>query len=324
MLEGRYGVAKSFLIPVVKAGSDSFAVIGTDWTPVAGDVKISKDYGAFANITTLPTQLGNMCLFSLSATEMEAEIVTIQIIDAAVKDQAVIINNLPHGALSTGKLQGGSSTTAQLASVEAFGADNVPAGAVLDFHGGTGKGQAAVILSHVDATDTSTLDRTLTTAVGAATYYTRWPAPAAPSNPTAYAAVNVAYWNGTAVATPDTAGYPKVTIKSGTGTGEISLSSGLVSLSTRVVIKKNVAYNNFVFVATDSTNHNPVTGRTFSFTRSIDGAAFAAGTISGIAEIGNGFYKLNLAAADTNGEIIALRGTATGADDVMIIIHTQA
>lgn len=44
--------------------------------------------------------------------------------------------------------------------------------------------------------------------------------------------VDVTYWNGTAVATPDTAGYPKVTVKSGAGTGEISLSSGGVVLST--------------------------------------------------------------------------------------------
>lgn len=43
--------------------------------------------------------------------------------------------------------------------------------------------------------------------------------------------VNVTYWNGTAVATPDTAGYPKVTIKSGTGTGEVSLSSGVAAAS---------------------------------------------------------------------------------------------
>lgn len=43
--------------------------------------------------------------------------------------------------------------------------------------------------------------------------------------------VDVTKWNGTAVATPDTAGYPKVTIKSGTGTGEISLSSGGVLIS---------------------------------------------------------------------------------------------
>jgi hypothetical protein len=40
--------------------------------------------------------------------------------------------------------------------------------------------------------------------------------------------VNVTQWNGTAVATPDTAGFPKVTIKDGTGTGEIALTSGKV------------------------------------------------------------------------------------------------
>ena len=41
--------------------------------------------------------------------------------------------------------------------------------------------------------------------------------------------VSVTQWSGTAVATPDTAGYPKVTIKSGTGTGEVTLSSGEVT-----------------------------------------------------------------------------------------------
>lgn len=43
---------------------------------------------------------------------------------------------------------------------------------------------------------------------------------------------NVTKWSGTAVATPDTAGYPKVTLKSGSGTGEVSLTSGGVVLST--------------------------------------------------------------------------------------------
>lgn len=45
-------------------------------------------------------------------------------------------------------------------------------------------------------------------------------------------AVDVTKWNGTAVATPDTAGYPKVTIKDGTGQGELDLDSGGVKLST--------------------------------------------------------------------------------------------
>lgn len=44
--------------------------------------------------------------------------------------------------------------------------------------------------------------------------------------------VDVTSWNGTAVASPATAGYPSVTLKSGTGTGEVSLSSGAVTVGT--------------------------------------------------------------------------------------------
>jgi hypothetical protein len=38
--------------------------------------------------------------------------------------------------------------------------------------------------------------------------------------------VDVTQWNGTAVATPDAAGHPKVTIKDGTGQGELNITSG--------------------------------------------------------------------------------------------------
>jgi len=40
--------------------------------------------------------------------------------------------------------------------------------------------------------------------------------------------VDVSKWNGTAVATPATAGYPVATLKVGTGTGELNLASGKV------------------------------------------------------------------------------------------------
>lgn len=43
---------------------------------------------------------------------------------------------------------------------------------------------------------------------------------------------SVTAWNDTAVASPHTAGYPAVTVKVGTGTGEISSSSGNVALTS--------------------------------------------------------------------------------------------
>lgn len=52
----------------------------------------------------------------------------------------------------------------------------------------------------------------------------------------ANAPVNVAQWNGNNVPVSDTAGYPKVTIKSGTGTGELNLSSGNLAGSVDSVV----------------------------------------------------------------------------------------
>ncbi len=46
---------------------------------------------------------------------------------------------------------------------------------------------------------------------------------------------NVTQWNGTNVASPHTAGYPVVTIKDGTGTGELDTASGAVAAVASVV-----------------------------------------------------------------------------------------
>lgn len=133
--------------------------------------------------------------------------------------------------------------------------------------------------------------------------------------------VNTAQWLGTACATPDTAGYVKATIKNGTGAGELSITSGAVKAQQG--IRKNQALANFAFMMTDSTNHNPLTGLTVTGERSIDGGAFGAGTIANMTEIANGFYQCDLGAGDMNGDVIVLRFTATGADEVGITIVPQ-
>lgn len=88
-------------------------------------------------------------------------------------------------------------------------------------------------------------------------------------------------------------------------------------------IKKNTAFAAFMFLMTDSTNHNPVTGKTVTVTRSIDGGAFGAGTLGSVTEVANGWYKVDFAAADLNGNNIVLRATATGADDTEVQIFTN-
>lgn len=85
---------------------------------------------------------------------------------------------------------------------------------------------------------------------------------------------------------------------------------------------KNTNLDNFVFKLVSSSDHlTAVTGVIVSATRSIDGAVFAVCSNS-VAEIGNGFYKINLSASDLNGDVITLRFTAVGADNREITIIT--
>ena len=91
----KYGVGFTFIIPIVKAGVSDFAV-AADWTPAAGDVSISKDGGAAANLTTLPEFITSVgWKFTVSATEAEAGQININIVDQdatkAIEDQHVII-----------------------------------------------------------------------------------------------------------------------------------------------------------------------------------------------------------------------------------------
>lgn len=77
-------------LPLIKRGVVDYAV-SADWTPAAGDVKLTKDgdYANTANITTLPTAKthGNTALweFQFSATELSCKKLEVTIADAATK-----------------------------------------------------------------------------------------------------------------------------------------------------------------------------------------------------------------------------------------------
>lgn len=88
-------------------------------------------------------------------------------------------------------------------------------------------------------------------------------------------------------------------------------------------ITKNVALAAFPFKMVLSTDHiTPATGMTVTATRMIDGAAFGA-CANAVSEVSAGWYKIDLAAADLNGNTIGLKFTAPGADQVDMTIVTE-
>jgi hypothetical protein len=114
----------------------------------------------------------------------------------------------------------------------------------------------------------------------------------------------------------------------GTGAGQINVDGlGNVFIGDR--FKRAQSLLKFPFIMTDSTTHAPKIGlgSNFIVTRNIDNTGFAAGTINipagGAAEIGNGWYTFDFGSNDLNGNCIAVRVTAVGADDLDFTILTQ-
>lgn len=82
----KYGVSTVFRFCVetpASTGSDKFLSAAVPW--IAGDVTISKDGGAFANVSALPTRLGSTPLYEWTATaaELQAADANVILSDAA-------------------------------------------------------------------------------------------------------------------------------------------------------------------------------------------------------------------------------------------------
>lgn len=105
-VQRQFGVATTIIFPVVKAGSTDLAVTG-DWTPATGDTKIGKDGGNVANTSNNPSAVGGtgsiLWTLTLTATEMSAKEITIQIVDSATKaieDQVLTLTTRLGGQLA--------------------------------------------------------------------------------------------------------------------------------------------------------------------------------------------------------------------------------
>jgi hypothetical protein len=213
-------------------------------TLAAGDFKISKDNGATANLSTLPSvdpAASGIVKVTVSATEMTADNVTIIAKDAAGAEWVSLVVNI--------------QTTARQMDDLAY---PTTSGRSLDV---TATGAAGIDWANVE--NPTTANVLSGTTVGVATTLTN-------------------------------SGNPK----------------------------KNTALAAFPFLMTATSTHDPVTGATVTVTRSIDGGAFAAGSLSVVTEVANGIYVVDFAAGDLNGNNIILMATATGCDVTLERITT--
>jgi len=98
--------------------------------------------------------------------------------------------------------------------------------------------------------------------------------------------------------------------------GAADLSNTTVKINSGIT--KNTALANLEFFMASSSDHlTGKTGLTITAERSIDGGAFAPCT-NAAAEVSAGLYKIDLSAADLNGDVVTFKFTGTGADPRLI------
>lgn len=141
-LWAKYGTQTDIRFAMVKRGVVDLAV-SADWTPATGDTKASKDGGSVANTTNNPAAVAGTGSVSwkltLTATELQAAEVNVQIVDSATKaveDQFLTIYT--HGHASA-KIQADLSDLVRLGLTALPNAVAEAAGGL--YTRGTGAGQ---------------------------------------------------------------------------------------------------------------------------------------------------------------------------------------
>lgn len=125
-------------------------------------------------------------------------------------------------------------------------------------------------------------------------------------------------------------GIPNAVLAAGAQFAIIMFTGNTIGVVNRIIViqlaplsafAKNVAIAAFPFVMYNSSGV-PTSGLTVSGAVSINGGAFSslAGSVTAIS---NGWYKVDIAAGELNGNTIALKFSATGATDTEVTIITQ-
>jgi hypothetical protein len=105
---------------------------------------------------------------------------------------------------------------------------------------------------------------------------------------------------------------------------EILADTAIIKADLPVKLTKNTAFSAFTFKMVDATDgYSAETGVSVTAQRNLDGSSFAA-CANSVTEIGGGWYKIDLAASDLNGDMVVLSFTGTGCRETAFQIITQA
>jgi hypothetical protein len=292
-------------------------------TLAAGDFKVSIDGGSLNNLGTLPTVTpasSVMVKISLSSSEMNGDDITVVCIDAAgaewcdkvinIKTATRQVDDLAYPATSGRSMVVDANAVKLGPSGSGTAQTTRDIGASVLLSSGSGAGQLDFTSGVVKANLAQILGTALTETAGqiAAAFkqFFNIDSPTSTMNTVT-----------TVTAVTNDVGITQ-------GGADKAWSSATRTLTTTDGFKKNTAFSNFMFLMRDSTDHvSPKTALTVTAQRSIDGGTFANCTNS-VTEVASGIYKLNLSAADLNGDEITFKFSGTGADTTYVAVKTNA
>jgi hypothetical protein len=136
-----------------------------------------------------------------------------------------IFSTAAMGIIDYGTAQSATSTSLKLRAAFSTADDNIIGSSALINSSTLGQWQSRTAYDWGNTAKDIAVDAWSETPTGTISYFLFGTAPASSASPIP---VRVTKWVNTDVPTPDAAGYPIVTLKAGTGAGELSIASGVV------------------------------------------------------------------------------------------------
>lgn len=348
----KYGVGTGadLIIPIVKAGVSDFAV-AADWTPAAGDVKISKDGGTAANIGTLPVFVtGIGWKFVFTDAELTAKRININVVDSATKaieDQHIIIETYGNASAQhpdIGSAVGAGATSGAIGENYLYksGSDLVIPYTALDSlsSGITGLtvkfslkklatglywdnasgafDSVAEVLNTATAKGNGLYEYTCTGGFSAEMYMLRVEA-------TQTTTGDIANYTVTAGAAGDITPTATAAALAQHDTDVKAIANAIKAKTDNLPhsVRKNTAIANFPF-AMYNTAGVLTAGLTVTASRKLDADAAWTVMTGGKVDRGDGAYSIDINAADTNGNAGTWKFEAAGAKTTLIQFLTEA